>query len=191
MALDSALKRASALNIGCPWRGVLPIPDGTVDEEDRPVLAYLYAFGAATPEPVPEPEPQPEPAASHGGGGSGSLYDGPPIVRRRHIADMLRAAIRVREAQSRNAKKRAEKAFVQQVKAVEGEVLADPNAGLDEAAALIETLRRLEETQGQRAKLAEILVLIDQIELMAPDVAEAIRRRRDDEEAIMLMLMLA
>lgn len=48
MALDTALKRQSAIHHGCPWRGLLPIPDGTVDQVDRQVLAWLYSGISAT-----------------------------------------------------------------------------------------------------------------------------------------------
>lgn len=43
MALDTAVKRASALHVGSPWRGILPFPDGTVDDGDRQVVAFLYS----------------------------------------------------------------------------------------------------------------------------------------------------
>jgi hypothetical protein len=46
--MDTALKRASAMNVASPWRGVLPLPDGTVAQEDRQVLALLYSGTAAT-----------------------------------------------------------------------------------------------------------------------------------------------
>lgn len=43
MALDEPNKRASAINVGSPWRGILPFPDGSVDDEDRPVTAFMYS----------------------------------------------------------------------------------------------------------------------------------------------------
>lgn len=43
MAIDTALKRYSALNIQNPWRGVWPIPDGTIGAADRQIGAYLYS----------------------------------------------------------------------------------------------------------------------------------------------------
>lgn len=57
MALDTALKRGSALNITSPWRGILPLPDGTVGQPDRQVVAFLYsgitaAGGAAAVTPL-------------------------------------------------------------------------------------------------------------------------------------------
>jgi hypothetical protein len=42
MAIDTALRRASAINVGCPWRGILPMPDGSVDVEDRYTLGLAY-----------------------------------------------------------------------------------------------------------------------------------------------------
>jgi hypothetical protein len=44
VALDSRNKRASAINVGMPWRMILPIPDGNVaNEADRKHTAYQYA----------------------------------------------------------------------------------------------------------------------------------------------------
>lgn len=51
MAIDTALKRFSAINHGNPWRGIFPIPDGSVDDEDRLIAAFLYgglAIGGAS-----------------------------------------------------------------------------------------------------------------------------------------------
>lgn len=41
--MDTALKRASALNVSSPWRGILPMPDGSVDQVDRQVVPFMYA----------------------------------------------------------------------------------------------------------------------------------------------------
>lgn len=43
MAVDTALKRASAINVSSPWRGILPLPDGSVDAEDRQVVPFHYS----------------------------------------------------------------------------------------------------------------------------------------------------
>jgi hypothetical protein len=43
MALDTAVKRNSALNITIPWRS-LPLPTGTVSSGERLGLLYLYEF---------------------------------------------------------------------------------------------------------------------------------------------------
>jgi hypothetical protein len=43
MAADTARKRYSAMHMGCPWRGVLPLPDGTVAQGDRQTVLFLYA----------------------------------------------------------------------------------------------------------------------------------------------------
>jgi hypothetical protein len=40
--VDTAAKRASALNAGCPWRGVLPVPAGAVTDGDRQHVAHHY-----------------------------------------------------------------------------------------------------------------------------------------------------
>jgi hypothetical protein len=51
MALDTAHRRLSAVNAFCPWRGQLPIPDGSVDVEDRYALGLAYGgIVSATPE---------------------------------------------------------------------------------------------------------------------------------------------
>ena len=47
MAIDTALKRASAINVGSPWRGILPFPDGVIGAVDRPVVSFLYSLAAA------------------------------------------------------------------------------------------------------------------------------------------------
>lgn len=73
MAIDTALKRASAINIGCPWRGILPLPDGAVDEEDRPLTVFLYAQGADAPVIVPD-----QPARSAGGRSYGRIWSPEP-----------------------------------------------------------------------------------------------------------------
>lgn len=41
MALDTAAKRLSAVSIGSPWRPVVPLPDGTLDQGDRQTFARL------------------------------------------------------------------------------------------------------------------------------------------------------
>lgn len=43
MAADTARKRYSAMHMGCPWRGILPLPDGTVAQGDRQTVLLLYA----------------------------------------------------------------------------------------------------------------------------------------------------
>lgn len=47
MALDTADKRSSAVNIGSPWRGLLPFPSGSIDQQDRQHIAYMYRGIAA------------------------------------------------------------------------------------------------------------------------------------------------
>jgi hypothetical protein len=54
VALDTVTQRLSIINLGSPWRGVLPIPDGSTDDTDRPVFYYYYAKAAAAVE-VPNP----------------------------------------------------------------------------------------------------------------------------------------
>lgn len=43
MALDTALKRGSAINVGSPWRAFLPLPDGTIAAADRQVIPFVYS----------------------------------------------------------------------------------------------------------------------------------------------------
>lgn len=47
MAIDSAVKRSSAINPRSPWRGILPIPDGTTTPAERATVVYLYGGLAA------------------------------------------------------------------------------------------------------------------------------------------------
>lgn len=47
MALDTRDKRASAVHVSLPWRGVLPAPDGSVGGADRQQSAFLYRGVAA------------------------------------------------------------------------------------------------------------------------------------------------
>ena len=41
--LDTREKRASGIHVGLPWRGLLPLPDGTVGQLDRQQVATYYA----------------------------------------------------------------------------------------------------------------------------------------------------
>jgi len=43
MALDTRNKRAGAVNISSPWRGILPEPDGSVGQADRQTIAFMSA----------------------------------------------------------------------------------------------------------------------------------------------------
>lgn len=51
MAVDTRNKRASAISTTLPWRGLLPAPDGTIDEYDRQQVAFVYA-GILAGEPI-------------------------------------------------------------------------------------------------------------------------------------------
>jgi hypothetical protein len=48
MAIDTRNKRASAMNLMCPWRGAMPAPDSTIDDADRAMSLFLYAGIVAT-----------------------------------------------------------------------------------------------------------------------------------------------
>jgi hypothetical protein len=43
MSIDTRNKRASAILISLPWRGMQPNPDGTIGDADRAQSAYLYS----------------------------------------------------------------------------------------------------------------------------------------------------
>mgnify|MGYP001593995764 CR=1 FL=1 len=57
MAIDSALKRASALNVSSPWRNILPMPDGSINQDDRQTVALHYSGIAAGPPAPPDKVP--------------------------------------------------------------------------------------------------------------------------------------
>ena len=49
--MDTRDKRASAIHVAMPWRGLLPLPDGALNEGDRQQSAFLYrgiSTGTAT-----------------------------------------------------------------------------------------------------------------------------------------------
>lgn len=43
MAVDTRNKRMSITSISIPWRGMLPLADGTVDAADRQIFPYHYS----------------------------------------------------------------------------------------------------------------------------------------------------
>lgn len=59
MSIDTAAKRLSAINHGCPWRGLLPRPDAVIDQGDRQTVPFLYsgilAGGFTPPDPAAIP----------------------------------------------------------------------------------------------------------------------------------------
>lgn len=42
MAIDTRDKRASAINISLPWRGLWPLPDGSLNTGDRQQSNNMY-----------------------------------------------------------------------------------------------------------------------------------------------------
>ncbi len=54
MAIDTRLKRLSAIAPGLPFRGMLPAGDGSIAENDWPVPALMYA-GIQADFPAPPP----------------------------------------------------------------------------------------------------------------------------------------
>lgn len=53
--LDTVEKRASGINVACPWRGAMVFAFVLFDQNDRQAAAYMYsgilAGGAAAPDP--------------------------------------------------------------------------------------------------------------------------------------------
>jgi hypothetical protein len=43
MPIDTRHKRSSAIHVGLPWRGMLPVPDGAIGQADRQHAATFYA----------------------------------------------------------------------------------------------------------------------------------------------------
>jgi hypothetical protein len=43
MAIDTHTKRRSAMNIGTPVGRIQPLADGTIADEDRAHVAYMYS----------------------------------------------------------------------------------------------------------------------------------------------------
>lgn len=54
--MDTADKRASAVHIGLPFRGMLPVPDGSIGAGDRAQAGLMYRGiideGGTPPEPA-------------------------------------------------------------------------------------------------------------------------------------------
>jgi len=46
MAIDSRDKRAAAIAAGLPWVVITPISDGSIDADDRAIIAHMYPVGA-------------------------------------------------------------------------------------------------------------------------------------------------
>ena len=46
MAIDSRDKRAAAIAAGLPWMVITPISDGSIDADDRAIIAHMYPVGA-------------------------------------------------------------------------------------------------------------------------------------------------
>ena len=59
MAIDTRDKRSSAIHVSLPWRGLLPLPDGSLNQGDRQHTAYMYRgilASSGTPAPVGTPK---------------------------------------------------------------------------------------------------------------------------------------
>jgi hypothetical protein len=55
VALDTVAKRFSAIHLGSPWRGILPIPDGALGQGDRQTFFYFCSTPLADVEVVVVP----------------------------------------------------------------------------------------------------------------------------------------
>lgn len=56
MALDTRDKRAAAVNVLSPWRGILPLPDPQAEDQgDRQHVAFMARSVLAGPEGGPLP----------------------------------------------------------------------------------------------------------------------------------------
>lgn len=53
MPITTRNKRSSAINVGSPWRGLLPAPDGAIDQADRQHAGFYYSGISASPVPSP------------------------------------------------------------------------------------------------------------------------------------------
>jgi hypothetical protein len=51
--LDTRAKRYSAIHLGSPWRGILPIPDATLGQADRQTIFFLCGAILAVPLAAP------------------------------------------------------------------------------------------------------------------------------------------
>ena len=54
MSIDTREKRASAIMVGLPFRNLLPVADGVIDNDDKRQVAFLYR---TTEEAVNPPGP--------------------------------------------------------------------------------------------------------------------------------------
>ena len=43
MAIDTRNKRASAIGVSLPWRGLFPLPDAVISVDDRVLLGGYYS----------------------------------------------------------------------------------------------------------------------------------------------------
>lgn len=138
--------------------------------------------GPYPPPNLPAPEPGPTPAEQAVGGGG--FYHGPAIIRRQQIADMIRAAERVEEAKSQKAARRARREFLGRVAAARASVeRAEASAASRQEA--IRLLGELEATKGLRGAVGDILLIVQQIEMLAPALGAEVVAMMDDEDAIM------
>jgi hypothetical protein len=48
MAVDTVQRRLSIVNLGSPFRGILPLPDGAIEAEDRYTSVGLYGGNIGT-----------------------------------------------------------------------------------------------------------------------------------------------
>lgn len=49
MAIDTRDKRSSSISVSLPWRGLLPVPDGALNQADRQHVGLHYSGVLADP----------------------------------------------------------------------------------------------------------------------------------------------
>ncbi len=173
MAADTALKRYSAMNIGCPWRGILPIPDATTSAADRAVVVFLYSGIAG--------------GAAVSTGGSGG-YGGSD--RRRRERERLRArlrALRRREAEAESERQEARERREEAEKQRKPRKVFRPKAlSPEESALLLLVQEYLDQDQALRTELTGIATEIALLQAR-DQLLEAMQR--DEEEALLLLMV--
>ncbi len=182
MAIDTPLKRLSAVFVGSPWRAKLPLPDSSIEQADRQTIWTQYSGILAAGEVV---EVEAPPAV--GGGGRGSSRAGGSRRRRkaeRHAPLAPRIenppTLTSAEAVARKRKRKAKADLVAAEKAAE---VARVEAVRLEAAQIAG--RAEDELRAARARRAADKAEAD---LLA---AEAAVRQADEDLCMTILLMAA
>lgn len=139
MALDTAAKRSSAINVGSPWRSRLPLPDGTIGQNDRQAVAFMYG-GILAGGAVVAPAAPAQPGGSAHSGAAGPMTW--PHRRRSPFTEAENAEVyKEMERQRQRREKRKEPARVKTKSQRANPFVLDPELlALDEDLAIIEAL---------------------------------------------------